>query len=126
MLSMANKLPIPGVHSVTNQLNKYTKFMGGFGGGGGKRGLDDEDGDGIFAGSELGGSTELLEAAAHADRYGADARSPSPMPMQAPAGYEMYGRQEGSGGYFEEGQIYQYQTSYQDPYQEQHGGTGYH
>lgn len=126
MLNMANKLPIPGVHGVTSQLNKYTKFMGGFGGGGGgKRGLDDEDvGSG---GSELGGSRELHEAAALGERSGAGMRTPSPIPMQAPPGYEQYGQRDPrSYGYGEEGQSDQYQTSYPDSYQSQghYGGGG--
>ena len=109
MLGMADKLPIPGIHQYT----KYAKYFPG----GGARGLDEQDvGPG---GMDVGGSDELHEAAAHADRYGADVRSPSPMPLQAPPGYEQYGRQESGGsGYGQEGQ-YQYQTAYQDPYQNQ-------
>ncbi|KIX08312.1 uncharacterized protein Z518_02968 [Rhinocladiella mackenziei CBS 650.93] len=115
VLNMAGKLPIAGAQNVTSSLNKYTKFIGEFGGGG-KRGLDNED-DG-FGGSELGGSRELHEAAAIGDTSANDMRTPSPMPMQPPPGYEQYGRQ-GSGGYGREGQSYQYQTPYQDPYQNQ-------
>lgn len=122
MLGLAEKLPIPGVQGVASKFNKYGKFMGGFPGGG-ARGLDEQDlGPG---GSDIGGAGELHEAAAHADRYGSDMRSPSPMPMQAPAGYEQYGRQQpGEYGYGQEGS-YQYQTAYQDPYQQQgHYGSG--
>lgn len=115
MLSMADKLPIPGVH----QFTKYSKFMGGFPGGG-ARGLDDGPDEQI----QVGGSSELHEAAAHADRYG-DLKSPSPGPMQAPPGYEQYGRQD-SGSYFAQGDQYQdqNQTSYQEPYQSQGQGQG--
>lgn len=122
VLNLAGKLPIPGA----SNLSKYGKLMGGFGGGG-KRGLDDND-NGGFGGSELGGSRELHEAAAHGNQYGgglepgaAPARSPSPLPMQAPSGYEQYG--QGVGTYGQEGQSYQYQTSYQDPYQSQYGSN---
>lgn len=129
VLNLAGKLPIPGA----SNLSKYGKMMGSFGGGG-KRGLDDED-TGGYGGSELGGARELHEAAAHGNQYGggglepgaAPARSPSPMPMQAPAGYEQYG--QGVGTYGQEGQNYQYQTPYQDPYQGQYdnnaGAGGY-
>ncbi|EXJ84413.1 hypothetical protein A1O3_05080 [Capronia epimyces CBS 606.96] len=123
MLNMASKLPIPGVSNVTSSINKYTKyskFMGGFGGG--ARGLDDEDVGVGRGGSELGGSQELHEAAAHADHYGGgDIRSPSPMPMAPPAGYEQYGASSGSD-YFQQEQSHQSQTSYQDPYQGQGQG----
>lgn len=140
VLNLASKLPIPGAQN----LNKYTKFMGGFGGGGGgKRGLDgDDDDDDNFTGnggSELGGSRELHEAAAQ----GSGRRSPSPGPLPPPSGYEQYGQQsyggygqqdsgygqqdggygqQGSGYGHQGGQNYQYQTSYQDPYQGQQGG----
>ncbi|KIW87528.1 uncharacterized protein Z519_11851 [Cladophialophora bantiana CBS 173.52] len=117
MLSMADKLPIPGVHGVTGSLNKYTKLMGGFPGSG-ARGLDEQDLG--SNGSELGGSRELHEAALLGDRSASGHRSPSPMPMQPPPGYEQYGRQEvGDYGYGQKGQDYQYQTAYQDPYQAQ-------
>jgi hypothetical protein len=112
MLGLAEKLPIPGASS----LNKYSKFFPG----GGARGLDEGDIGPGGVGPEVGGSSELLEAAAHADRYGPDATSPSPMPMQAPPGYEQYGRQEpGSYGYGQDGSQYQYNTNYQDPYSSQ-------
>lgn len=121
VLNLAGKLPIPGA----SNLSKYGKMMGSFGGGG-KRGLDDND-TGGYGGSELGGARELHEAAAHGSQYGGGlepgappARSPSPMPMQPPAGYEQYG--QGVGSYGQEGQNYQYQTSYQDPYQSQAQG----
>ncbi|KIY03811.1 uncharacterized protein Z520_00502 [Fonsecaea multimorphosa CBS 102226] len=111
MLSMADKLPLPGSFS------KYTKFMGGFPGSG-ARGLDEQDLG--SSGSELGGSKELHEAALLGDRSSTGNRSPSPRPMQPPAGYEQYGREGvGGQGYGQEGQDYQYQTSYQDPYQSQ-------
>ena len=74
MLSLADKLPIPGVQ----QFTKYSKFFPG----GGARGLDDVGPGGL----DVGGSTELHEAAAHADRYGGDVMSPSPGPLQAPLG----------------------------------------
>lgn len=121
VLNLAGKLPIPGASNIS----KYGKLMGGFGGG--KRGLDDNE-TGGYGGSELGGSRELHEAAAHGSQYGgglepgaAPARSPSPLPMQPPSGYEQYG--QGVGTYGQEGQNYQYQTSYQDPYQSQYGGN---
>jgi hypothetical protein len=128
MLGLADKLPIPGVHGVAGQLNKYSKFMGGFPGGG-ARGLDDDDTGRGGLDVPVGGSNELHEAAAHADRYGSDMRSPSPMPMQAPPGYEQYGRQEpGSYNYGQgqEGQQYQHQTTYENPYpgQGQYGASG--
>jgi len=41
--------------------------------------------------------------------------------MQPPSGYEQYG--QGIGTYGREGGNYQYQTSYQDPYQNQYGGN---
>ncbi|KAJ4503969.1 hypothetical protein HRR83_007728 [Exophiala dermatitidis] len=145
MLSMASKLPIPGVQNVASSLNKYSKYTKFTGGSGfGTRGLDDDDGvggvnDGSSAttggyqvgGSELGGSRELHEAAAHANQYGGgtgegDFRSPSPMPMAPPAGYEQYGN-SGRGEYFPqqgEGQAYQYQTEYRDPYQDQNQAQG--
>lgn len=119
MLSMASKLPIPGAKN----LNKYTKFMGGLGGGSGKRGLDGDDDDDFTGsgGSELGGSRELHEAAAH----GNVGRSPSPQPLRAPSGYEQYGQQDysGYGPQDEQSQPYQYQTAYQDPQQNQYGGN---
>lgn len=129
VLNMASKLPIPGVQNVAsslNKYNKYTKFMGGFGGSG-ARGLDDDDVAGAGAagvgsgGSELGGSRELHEAAAHGNQYSGDMRSPSPMPQAPPAGYEQYGGSSGTE-YFQQDQGYQYQTSYQDPYQGQGQG----
>ncbi|EXJ55733.1 hypothetical protein A1O7_08663 [Cladophialophora yegresii CBS 114405] len=132
MLGMAEKLPIPGVSGVAGRLNKYSKFMGGLPGGG-KRGLDVEDTGPGGLDVPVSGSSELHEAAAHANRYGSDRRSPSPMPMQAPAGYEQYGRQEsGSYGYGQgqEGQPYHQQRTYQEPYSSQgqygasDGGSG--
>ncbi|KIV93969.1 hypothetical protein PV10_05137 [Exophiala mesophila] len=129
MLSMASKLPIPGVKNI----NKYTKFMGGLGGSGGgtgRRGLDGDDDDDNFTGSggsELGGSRELHEAATHANV----GRSPSPQPLSAPPGYEQYDQQDygGYGPQEDQGQQpyqHQYQTAYQDPYQNQnqYGGGG--
>ncbi|KIW64296.1 hypothetical protein PV04_09241 [Phialophora macrospora] len=128
MLGLAEKLPIPGVQGVAGQLNKYSKFMGGFPGGG-ARGLDENDTGPGGLGVPVGGSNELHEAAAHADRYDSGTRSPSPMPMQAPPGYEQYGRQEPgsySYGQGQEGQQYQHQTTYEDPYpgQVQYGASG--
>lgn len=124
MLHMANKLPIPGVQNVTSSLNKYTKFMGGFGGG--KRGLDDTDempaGPG---GGELGGYRELHEAAILGDQTAAGKRDPSPMPMAPPSGYEQFGQQStGDYGYGQEGQGYQHQSSYQDSYRQGQSGQG--
>ncbi|KAJ9496573.1 hypothetical protein H2202_007945 [Exophiala xenobiotica] len=117
VLNMAQKFHVPGAQSAA----KYSKFLGGFGGGGGKRdldgrrGLDDDDNDGpdefaAFAGSEVGGARDITSN---------DARAPSPMPMQAPSGYEQYGSQPGAGEGYGDGQEggYQYQTNYQDPYQ---------
>ncbi|KAJ9613435.1 hypothetical protein H2200_003377 [Cladophialophora chaetospira] len=108
MMGLADKLPIPGL----SQFNKYSKFMGG-----GQRGLDEQDvGPG---GIDVGGQNELHEAAVHADRYGG-MKSPSPGPLQAPPGYEQYGRQEpGNYAYGGQNEQYQYQTNYQDPYQSQ-------
>lgn len=126
MLHMADKLHIPGAHNVSNLSNKYSKYskyMGGFGGGG-SRGIDD-DGE-PFQGSEMGGSRELQEAAAVGDQTGEGLKSPSPLPMQPPPGYEQYGRQDvGSYAYGQGEQEPQYQTSYQDPYQGQGQGQGY-
>ena len=126
MLGLAEKLPIPGVHG----LSKYSKFLGGGFPGGGARALDEQD---LSSGGNVGGADELHEAAAHADQYG-PLPSPSPMPMQAPPGYEQYGQQEpGSQAYGQEPQSYQHQTAYQEPYHKegQYGGsggdnTGYH
>lgn len=129
VLNVADKLHIPGVHNV----QKYTKFMGGFGGG--QRGLDDDGDDDAgagqfraFEGSEMGGSRELQEAAADGERAGQNLTTPSPLPMQAPAGYEQYAGQGQDGGLTydgsgQTGQEYQYQTNYEDPYR-QGGGYG--
>ncbi|KAI1624594.1 heterokaryon incompatibility protein Het-C-domain-containing protein [Exophiala viscosa] len=126
VLNIAEKLHVPGVHNV----QKYSKYMSGFGGG--QRGLDDDDGASqfrAFEGSEMGGSRELQEAAADGDRAAQDRdlASPSPMPMPAPAGYEQYATQDPGYSYGSgqgEQDQYQYQTNYQDPYQQgDHGGN---
>jgi Heterokaryon incompatibility protein Het-C len=123
--NLANKLPIPGVQNITGQFNKFSHFIpgasgGGHGGGGhgafglgqfanlaggGRRGLDDEN-DG---GSRGIGGEDVYNAAAMAPGEGE--RSPSPMPLAPPEGYEMY-RAEGvgygptpdAGGYDQHGQ----------------------
>lgn len=104
VLNLAGKLPIPGA----SNLGKFGKMMGGGGGGhgsfglgqfanfGGRRGLDDE----------VGGSREVGDVYETPERQD---RSPSPMPLAPPPGYEQYTTQ--SQGYGPDGGDYQGQGS---------------
>lgn len=133
MLSMAGKLPIPGVQNFASTVNKFSSFIPG----GRTRGIDDDGGNfdatesrgrgletgpggtemsfdpsyAVFGGSSIGGAGELRDAMNRANRT---ERSPSPMPLRAPAGYEDCT----SGGYEQAGQS-------QQQYGSQQGGGGY-
>jgi len=93
ILNIANKLPIPGVQKFTGEINKFSKYTsfipGGFGGGGGRRALDEVEDE--FG--EIGGRSDLREAAQHQPYLQEPDRTASVSPLP-PSGYEMYG---GSG-----------------------------
>ncbi len=136
MLNLAGKLPIPGAsnlgklghmmggssgHGGGGHGNQHANF-GGFGlgqfanfaGGGGRRGLDDDD---------MGGSRGIDESAYNAAAMapGEDfdrQKSPSPMPLAPPPGYEMYQAQ--GVEYQPQGQ--QLQGGYDQGYDQGYGG----
>ena len=145
MLNLAGKLPIPGA----SNLGKFGHMMGGGGGGGGHGGAPMNFGGfglGQFAnlagggrrGLDDGGGSRGLDdssynaAAAGPDELGRD-RSPSPLPMAPPPGYEQYTRTEvgygpDSGGYDQQQQQYG-QPGPPTPYDQSQGyaqqGQGY-
>ena len=108
LLNVAGKLGVPGA----SQLNKYSKYSSMLGG---KRELDDTQG-GMSRGleAEIGGGEELAEAYRHAEYNQGNSgipRSPSPMPLAAPPGYEQYA-QSGGQEYFPSEGGYQAQGGY--------------
>jgi hypothetical protein len=100
MLHMAEKLP--GVGSYAHKLGKFTGGSSGGGGGlgglgsflgGGKRGLDDEPGASRGLDEPAAGQAGHLSggyAGSGAEAYDRLERSPSPMPLAPPPGYESY------------------------------------
>lgn len=172
MLHMAEKLP--GVGGYASKINKFTGGGGGhssgggglssfLGGGGGRRGLDGDEPDSATRGGidpqAVGGAGQatLGAYAAEGGQYGGGAeqqhsRSPSPMPLAPPEGYESYtrsgmeydgqtaapaayGEVGASAGYYQQGggqQGYDYgqqQGGYQQGYDQGYGGgasSGYY
>ena len=101
LLNVAGKLGVPGA----SQLNKYNKYSSMLGG---RRELDGSGDVSRGLEAEVGGGEEIAEAYRHAEYNQGNSgipRSPSPMPLAAPPGYEQYGQSSGqeyfppAGGY---------------------------
>lgn len=133
MLSMASKLPIPGVSNFASSVNKYSSFIPG----GGRRGIDEDTGSREISStgyeglqlpgaSQIGGASELHDAARMAE---GGRRSPSPMPLAPPSGYESYSSRghEYDGSGYQESQ-YGNQYGQQGQYDSRSGGgsSGYY
>ena len=107
LLNVAGKLGVPGA----SQLNKYNKYSSMLGG---RRELDGSGDVSRGLEAEVGGGEEIAEAYRHAEYNQGNSgipRSPSPMPLAAPPGYEQYG-QAGGQEYFPPAGGYQGQGGY--------------